>query len=311
MLAKIFYVLKPFISRRMQFRLRRILVRTKLKKYSSIWPINEKASRKPEWFKGWPGGKKFALLLTHDVELAGGMADIAKLIAIDEKYKIASSFGLVPERYTVTPKVLDLLRAHNRGIYVHDLNHDGRLFSSYALFKQRAPKINTYLQQWKVDGFRAGAMHHNLDWIGELNIKYDMSTFDTDPFEPMPDGVDTIFPFVAASPSTNRSYVEIPYTLPQDLMTLVLHPARSIDIWKRKFDWIVKHNGMVSVNVHPDYIAFDESKQSFNNYPVKKYEEFLAFIHDNYRDIMWNPNPSELCDFTWNAAVAHMPNIVQ
>jgi len=25
-------------------------------------------------------------------------------------------------------------------------------------------------------------MHHNLEWIGELNVKYDLSTFDTDPF---------------------------------------------------------------------------------------------------------------------------------
>lgn len=311
MLAKIFYVLKPFISRRMQFRLRRLLVRLKLKKYRSIWPINEKASQNPEWFKGWPGGKQFALLITHDVEQNEGLEKVEALLAIDEKYGITSSFGFVPERYKVTPEVLALLRVHNRGIYVHDLNHDGRLFSSYALFKQRAPKINGYLQQWKVDGFRAGAMHHNLDWIGELNIKYDMSTFDTDPFEPVPDGVDTIFPFVAASSSTNRSYVEIPYTLPQDLMTLVLHPAMSIDIWKRKFEWIVKHNGMVSVNVHPDYMAFDDSKLSFDNYPVKKYEEFLTFIHDNYRDSMWNPNPSELCDFTWNAAAAQMPTVVQ
>ena len=28
-----------------------------------------------------------------------------------------------------------------------------------------------------------------------LNIAYDASTFDTDPFEPQPDGVNTIFPF--------------------------------------------------------------------------------------------------------------------
>ena len=40
-------------------------------------------------------------------------------------------------------------------------------------------------------------MHHNLDWISELEIDYDMSTFDTDPFEPMPQGAGTIFPFIA------------------------------------------------------------------------------------------------------------------
>jgi hypothetical protein len=32
-------------------------------------------------------------------------------------------------------------------------------------------------------------MHHNLKWLASLNIKYSISTFDTDPFEPQPDGV--------------------------------------------------------------------------------------------------------------------------
>lgn len=40
------------------------------------------------------------------------------------------------------------------------------------------------------------AVHHNLEWIGELDIEYDLSTFDTDPFMPQPDGVGTIFPFL-------------------------------------------------------------------------------------------------------------------
>lgn len=311
MLPKLFYLVKPLISRKMQFTLRRLLVKSKLKKYQHIWPINPIAAKRPEWFTGWPNGKQFALLVTHDVEQKGGLEKVEKLLAIDEKYGVNTSFGFVPERYDVPPEMLALLRSRKRGIYVHDLNHDGLLFSNYATFHKRAPRINHYLKKWNVDGFRAGAMHHNLDWIGELDIRYDMSTFDTDPFEPMPDGVNTIFPFIAASSSTNRSYVEIPYTLPQDLMVLVLHPAQSIDIWKRKFDWIVKHNGMVSVNVHPDYIAFDDSKLSFNNYPVKKYEEFLTFIHDNYRDSMWNPTPYELCDFAWKATAAKMPTVVQ
>ena len=44
-------------------------------------------------------------------------------------------------------------------------------------------------------GFRTPTMFHHLEWTGELDIEYDSSTFDTDPFEPQPDGVGTIFPF--------------------------------------------------------------------------------------------------------------------
>ena len=66
-------------------------------------------------------------------------------------------------------------------------------------------------------------MHHDLDLIGALDIQYDLSTFDTDPFEPQPDGVGTIFPFwVDNKRNKNGGYVELPYTLPQDFTPFIL-----------------------------------------------------------------------------------------
>ena len=73
-------------------------------------------------------------------------------------------------------------------------------------------------------------MLHNLDWLHELEIEYDLSTFDTDPFEPQPEGQHTIFPFWVPRPpvaealnsqlstlnNPRSGYVELPYTLPQD-----------------------------------------------------------------------------------------------
>ena len=59
-------------------------------------------------------------------------------------------------------------------------------------------------------------MFHNLDWLHELKIEYDASTFDTDPFEPQPDGVGTIFPFWVTGRQPDEGYVEMAYTLPQD-----------------------------------------------------------------------------------------------
>ncbi len=56
-------------------------------------------------------------------------------------------------------------------------------------------------------------MHHNFEWIEELSIDYDMSTFDTDPFEPMPDRVGTIFPFIVSAHHIAKTYVELLYTL--------------------------------------------------------------------------------------------------
>jgi hypothetical protein len=50
-------------------------------------------------------------------------------------------------------------------------------------------------QEWGAVGFRSGFMFHKLDWLHDLDIEYDASTFDPDPFEPQPEGSNTIFPF--------------------------------------------------------------------------------------------------------------------
>jgi hypothetical protein len=310
MVARYYYLFKPFISCRVRFCIRRFLVASQLNRFRKIWPIDPGASIHPPWFNGWPEKKKFAFIVTHDIEQGYGLTTgLPKLLAIDKAFSIRSSVGLVPERYRVDAATLDSFHKRGIEIYVHDLYHDGKLFSNYQTFHKRASQINNYLQQWKVDGFRAGAMHHNLDWIGELKIKYDMSTFDTDPFEPMPDGAGTIFPFVAKSSLTNRSYVEIPYTLPQDLTTLLLHPRQSIDIWIEKLNWIAERNGMVSVNVHPDYMAFDAHELSFNKYPAVEYEKLLTYVRDRFGDAFWNPLPSELSDFVHQSYQKIMPGM--
>ncbi len=90
-----------------------------------------------------------------------------------------------------------------------------------------------------VSGFRSGFMHHELEWAHELNIKYDASTFDTDPFEPQPDGVNKIFPFWVEGPN-GTGYVELPYTLPQDFTLFVLLKEEGPETWKRKLEWLAE-----------------------------------------------------------------------
>ena len=112
-------------------------------------------------------------------------------------------------------------------------------------------------------------MLRNLDWLHDLDVQYDASTFDTDPFEPQPDGGHTIFPFwvprpngssVTATKSTQpllqRGYVELPYTLPQDSTLFLVLRETTPEIWMRKLDWIAQHGGMVLLDAHPDYMSF-------------------------------------------------------
>jgi hypothetical protein len=140
-------------------------------------------------------------------------------------------------------------------------------------------------------------MHRNLIWLHDLNIEYDCSTFDTDPFEPQPEGVRTIFPFYVNGHEGRNGYVELPYTLPQDLTVFSIMRYTSIDIWKRKLDWIVEKGGMALLSAHPDYMNFDGIRLKPDEYAADHYEEFLRYVKERYEGAYWHVTPRRLAQF--------------
>ena len=144
-------------------------------------------------------------------------------------------------------------------------------------------------------------MLHNLEWLHGLDIQYDSSTFDTDPFEPQPNGVGTIFPFWVPSGDGTDGYVEIPYTLPQDFTLFILMKNKTIDIWKRKLDWIVSKGGMALMLTHPDYISFNKPSLMEEEYHIDKYEKFLEYVKSAYKDQYYHVLPRELASFWRNS----------
>jgi glycosyltransferase involved in cell wall biosynthesis len=138
-------------------------------------------------------------------------------------------------------------------------------------------------------------MQHKLEWLHALNVEYDASTFDTDPFEPEPDGVGTIFPFWVPGPN-GGGYVELPYTLVQDFTLFGVLRERNVDIWKHKVDWIVEHGGMVLLNTHPDYMCF-HGQENRDEYPVSRYEELLRYVHEKYEGAYWSVLPREVARY--------------
>jgi peptidoglycan/xylan/chitin deacetylase (PgdA/CDA1 family) len=303
-MKKLFYLIKPFIPRRFQLFLRRSLIKRKFHRYQDIWPILKGSEKRPDDFRGWPDGKQFALILTHDVEHQRGYDKVLQLMEVEKKLNFVSSFNFIPERdYKVEKEMLKVLKENGFEYGVHGLHHDGKLFSSEEEFLRRAKKINHYLEEWGAVGFRAPSMHHNLEWIGELNILYDLSTFDTDPFEPQPDGVGTIFPFwVENKRHKAGGYVEMPYTLPQDFTPFILMKEKTPKIWTDKLDWIALNEGMVLVNVHPDYISFGDTK-NFENFPIEIYTSFLEYILKNYKQKFWNVIPEQLAIYFNDKAI--------
>jgi hypothetical protein len=297
LLTKFYYSVKPFVPRNLRWALRRKRAVGIRERNTETWPINSAASAPPVDWLGWPDDKRFAVVITHDVESQKGLEKVRQLAEVEEKFGFRSSFNFIPRGGYDVPEELRLwLKKRDFEVGVHDLYHDGKLYHSRSGFREKAEQINFHLREWEAVGFRSGFMLRQLDWLHDLNAEYDASTFDTDPFEPQPDGCRTIFPFFVQDPArpVGSGYVELPYTLPQDSTLYLLLGERSPEIWLHKLDWIAKHGGLVLVNIHPDYIDFDRSDFAHFQYPVSLVTDLLRHLEVHYAGQFWNPLPREL-----------------
>jgi hypothetical protein len=304
---RFYYKIKRFIPRRLQIALRRRVILRQRNQYANVWPIDERAATPPPGWNGWPEGKRFALVLTHDVDTAKGHERCRDLMNLEMSLGFRSSFNFVAERYSVSSEFRSELMANGFEVGVHGLYHDGKYYDSREIFAERARKINEYLKAWGVVGYRSPSMHHNLDWIHDLDIEYDCSTFDTDPFEPQSTGVQTIFPFCVVDTSSDSSYVELPYTLPQDFTLFVLLGETTTDIWQEKLDWLVRHGGMALMNTHPDYMSFGGKERGLEEYPAAYYSDFLKHIRREYAGAYWHVRPREISRF-WAQCSINRPS---
>src|SRR6059058_1715033 len=316
---RIYYQLKPFIPRALRSAVRRRIALRLEARVQDVWPIMPGSEQTPPGWLGWPDGKKFALVLTHDVEGPVGLRRCRRLARLESELGFRSCFNFIPAgHYAVPPELREELTSQGFEIGVHDLHHDGRLYRTWRGFLGKAKRINEYLADWNAEGFRSGFMLHKLDWLHQLAIRYDMSTFDTDPFEPQPEGRHTIFPFWVTAPGARKSgasppkasqqpvptsatlragYVELPYTLPQDFTLFLLLREQTANIWLQKLDWIARHGGMALVNVHPDYLRFEDERASAREYPSTHYKALLEYVSQRYDGVFWNTTPRKVAQF--------------
>jgi hypothetical protein len=297
----LYYRFKPIIPRQIQIWVRRKAVMAKLKRVSSTWPIQEACGQPPEHWTGWPARKRIALVLTHDVESSHGLKHCLRLARMEMALGFRSAFNFVTSRYAVPDSLREKLERMGFEIGVHGAYHDGKLFQSREIFRARTRIINHHLRKWKAEGFRAPAMHHNLEWLHELEISYDMSTFDTDPFEPQADGVGTVFPFWVSRNGLGTRYLEMPYTLAQDFTIFILMREKSTHIWQKKLNWLIEKGGMALLNTHPDYMAFGPRDGNIQTYPADLYIGFLEYLKSSCQGMYWNVLPKEMVRYYENS----------
>lgn len=292
-----FYLIKPAIPRALQLFLRRNVARYIRKHSRDVWPIKPDTATPPAGWKGWPDGKRFAFVLNHDVELQKGQDKVRRLMDLEEQMGVRSTFSFVPERYIVDRRLQEEIKQRGFGLSVHGLRHDGTLFSSYKTFCWQAERINGYMRSWGTTGFSAPSMLHRLEWMHHLGIDHSTATFDTDPFEPQPEGIGSVFPMWVKNNEQHKGFLELPYTLAQDFTVFIVLGEQTIDVWKNKIDWIAEKGGMALLNTHPDYMNFGDSKCGPEEYPAENYRTFLRYVKDRFGGGYWHVLANQIVPF--------------
>lgn len=294
---KIYWSLKPFLPIKLIRSVRSQVDKNICDHSQTTWPIDDRYTRfmwellheyiilqgniPIEVLDFWPENKKFALVLTHDVETIEGQKSIHKVADMEEKHGLRSSFNLVGKQIAPDTCLIKEIRDRGFEVGIHGWQHNARPFYSRKEFSWNAEKINKIAKEWKLSGHRSPLNLRHPGWMQDLSIDYDLSFFDTDPFEPIPGGVMTIWPFYLGK------FIELPATLVQDNTMVNLLGEDSPEIWFRKVSFIKKYHGMALLNSHPDYLSKDKVWTI--------YEKFLDQLVE--QNEYWNALPRDVADW--------------
>lgn len=266
---KLYYLLRPFIP----IPLRQLLQRSRNRSLDidNDWYIPSEfltdfreavssLESKSKVIHPWPSGHQFAMSLTHDIETAEGQKMVSEIAAMEESLGLRSAWYFIPYKYKLDKGLIRDLKARGHEVGIHGYNHDGRLFTSKAIFNHRTTYINSAGKELGSSGFRSPMVHRNLDWMQQLEFDYDASCFDIDPYQAMPGGVGGVWPFIAGR------FVELPYTLPQDHTLLITLGETSPRAWIRKLELLKGLSGMALLVTHPDYLDVPRRREVYQRF---------------------------------------------
>jgi peptidoglycan/xylan/chitin deacetylase (PgdA/CDA1 family) len=296
---RVFYRVRRAIPRRIQLAARRRVIARQGIPTFPAWPLDVSVGRllrfyaacglhgagrtqgEFAWF--WPDGHHAAVVLTHDVESDEGVRRAVALADLEEEHGFRSSFNFGAWYTRLDPGVLRELATRGFEIGMHGLTHDRQLFASRAAFEERLPLLADLAKRLGASGFRSPATHRVFEWLGELPVEYDCTIPNSDPYEPVPGGCCSVWPFFVGD------VVELPYTLPQDHTLLTLLGHRSASVWLDQAAAIEREHGLIQCVSHPDpgYLA-EPSKREV-------YAEFLRGLAERPR--LWRALPRDVA--TW------------
>ena len=289
-----YYELKPMLPRQLSRLLRRLYRRVTEPGFRLGWPIEDRYARfqwrlledlmrisgrqSASFIHFWPHGRPFAFSLTHDVETGEGQAFVRSVADLDSSYGFRSSFNFVVDDYRLDEDLILELEQRGFEVGVHGLHHDGKGFWNRQEFLRRTFRVNQELPRLHAVGYRAPLTHRHPLWMQALDIEYDLSFFDTDPYEPMAGGTMSLWPFSLGH------FIELPYTLVQDHTLTAVLGETTPRIWLEKVDFIRKYSGLALVITHPDYLRDPQTWRIYADF-LRAMRNAADFWHALPRDV--------------------------
>ncbi len=241
----------------------------------------------------WPENKTYSLVLTHDVETPEAQSFIPTIADLEEKLGLRSSFNIVGNQFPKDRKMLAEIIKRGFEIGLHGWQHTAVPFHSRVSFNKNVILMNDNIARHGLVGHRSPLNLRHPEWMQLLEIDYDLSFFDSDPFEPIPGGTMSIWPFMLGK------FLELPATLAQDNTLINFLGEKTPKIWDEKIEFIRKYHGMALLNSHPDYLIKPKV--------WSVYQQFLDGICS--REDYWNALPRDVAIW-WRSRTAqpqHVP----
>src|SRR5271157_2781481 len=120
-----YFAVKPWLPFTLRLAMRRRRSIAKRQIMAGLWPVDERSGATPPGWPGWPDGKRFTLVLTHDVEGRKGLGRVERLMNLELKHGFRSAFNLVPEgEYEVPEGTRCMLERAGFEVGIHGLEHD-------------------------------------------------------------------------------------------------------------------------------------------------------------------------------------------
>ena len=214
--------------------------------------VEQSIGRKPKTRPFWPDGRKYCVVLTHDVDSRSGMANVRETAALEDSRGLKSCWNIVGDLYRIDHSLLADLISRGHEIGLHGVRHDNRIaFLGRDGIKKRLSSCLDLVRKYSIRGFRSPSLLRSEDMFAVLkeHFDYDSSVPDTEKFSQisMLNGCCTVFPY------SINGLVELPITIPQDACLLKeMGPEKVLEVWRSKIKFVKQAGGLVNICTHPD-----------------------------------------------------------